>query len=148
MKKKIKKLINAIANSENAEEFIKFFNEEDFDVEDFDWVESVWGDHFQNTSENFFYFWTVDGLTKGIMSSIKEAIAKVDWKMTTSDEVDDRINEDTFYYMYDIDAIAADILIGGYKLGFISDYDILSYINETVGITLIIDTALNKKNTR
>ena len=141
MKKKIKKLINAIANSENAEEFIKFFNEEDFDVEDFDWVESVWEDHFQNTNENFFDFWTVDGLTKGIMSSIKEAIAKVDWKMTTSDEVDDIINEDTFYYMYDIDAIAADILIGGYKLGFISDYDIFSYINDTVGFRLIPVTA-------
>ena len=56
MKKKINKMIDAILRSENAEEFIKFFNEEDFDVEDFDWVESVWGDHFQNTSENFFYF--------------------------------------------------------------------------------------------
>lgn len=56
MKKKIKKLINAIANSENAEEFIKFFNEKDFDVEDFDWAESVWDDHFQNTNENFFIF--------------------------------------------------------------------------------------------
>lgn len=141
MKKKIKKLINAIANSENAEEFIKFFNEKDFDVEDFDWVESVWDDHFQNTSENFFYFWTVDGLTKEIMSSIEEAIAKVEWKIKISDEVDDIINEDTFYYMYDIDPIAADILIGGYKLGFISDYDILSYINDTVGFRLIPVTA-------
>ena len=146
MKKKIKKLINAIAHSENAEEFIKFFDEEDLD---FDVVEEVWDDHFQNTSENFFIFWTVDGLTKGIMSSIKEAIEEVDWKIKTSDEIDDIIDEDTFYYMYDIDPIAADILIGGYKLGVISDYDILSYINETVGITLIIDTDLKlKKNTR
>lgn len=146
MKKKIKKLINAIAHSENAEEFIKFFDEEDLD---FDVVEEVWDDHFQNTSENFFIFWTVDGLTKGIMSSIKEAIEEVDWKIKTSDEIDDIIDEDTFYYMYDIDPIAADILIGGYKLGVISDYDILSYINDTVGITLIIDTDLKlKKNTR
>ena len=146
MKKKIKKLINAIAHSENAEEFIKFFDEEDLD---FDVVEEVWDDHFQNTSENFFIFWTVDRCTKQIMSSIKEAIEEVDWKIKTSDEIDDIIDEDTFYYMYDIDPIAADILIGGYKLGVISDYDILSYINETVGITLIIDTDLKlKKNTR
>lgn len=135
MKKKIKKLINAIANSENAEEFIKFFDEEDLD---FDVVEEVWDDHFQNTSENFFAFWTVDRCTKQIMSSIKEAIAKVDWKIKTSDEIDDIIDEDTFYYMYDIDPVAADILIGGYKLGVISDYDIFSYINDTVGFRLII----------
>ena len=138
MKKKIKKLINAIANSENAEEFIKFFDEEDLD---FDVVEEVWDDHFQNTSENFFIFWTVDRCTKQIMSSIKEAIAEVDWKIKTSDEIDDIIDEDTFYYMYDIDPVAADILIGGYKLGVISDYDILSYINDTVGFSLIIDNA-------
>ena len=138
MKKKIKKLINAIANSENAEEFIKFFDEEDLD---FDVVEEVWDDHFQNTSENFFDFWTVESCTKSIMSSIKEAIAEVDWKMTTSDEIDDIIDEDTFYYMYDIDPVAADILIGGYKLGVISDYDIFSYINDTVGFRLIPVTA-------
>lgn len=40
-----------------------------------------------------------------------------------------------------INAIAADILIGGYKLGFISDYDIFSYINDTVGFRLIPVTA-------
>ena len=138
MKKKIKKLINAIANSENAEEFIKFFDEEDLDSYI---VESVWEEHFQNTNENFFDFWTVDSLTKQIMSSIKEAIAEVDWKMTTSDEIEDIIDEDTFYYMYEINPIAADILIGGYKLGFISDYDIFSYIENTVGFRLIPITA-------
>ena len=140
MKKKIKKLINAIANSENAEEFIKFFDEEDLDSY---MVESVWDEHFQNTNENFFDFWTVESCTKSIMSSIKEAIAEVDWKMTTSDEIEDIIDEDTFYYMYDIDPIAADILIGGYKLGFISDYDIFSYIDDTVGFRLIPVTAQN-----
>lgn len=132
MKKKIKKLINAIANSENAEEFIKFFDEEDLDSY---MVESVWEEHFQNTNENFFDFWTVDSLTKQIMSSIKEAIAEVDWKMTTSDEIEDIIDEDTFYYMYEINPIAADILIGGYKLGFISGDDILSYRNEVRVVT-------------
>ena len=132
MKKKIKKLINAIANSKNAEEFIKFFDEEDLDSY---MVESVWDEHFQNTNENFFDFWTVESCTKSIMSSIKEAIAEVDWKMTTSDEIEDIIDEDTFYYMYDIDPIAADILIGAYKLGLISGDDILSYRNEVRVVT-------------
>ena len=138
MKKEIKKLINAIANSENAEEFSKFYDVEDLD---FDLVESVWDDHFQNTNENFFDFWTVDSCTKSIMSSIKEAIAEVDWKMSTSDEIDDIIDEDTFYYMYEIDPVAADILIGGYKLGLISGDEIFSYIDETVGFRLIPITA-------
>lgn len=138
MKKKIKKLINAIANSENAEEFGKFFDVEDLD---FDAVEEVWDDHFQNINENFFAFWTVDGFTKQLMSEIKEAIAEVDWKMTTSDEIDDIINEDTFYYMYEENPVAADILIGAYKLGFLSDYDIFSYIDKTVGFRLIPITA-------
>lgn len=138
MEEKIKKLINAIANSENAEEFSKFYDVEDLD---FDLVESVWDDHFQNTNENFFDFWTVDSCTKSIMSSIKEAIAEVDWKMSTSDEIDDIIDEDTFYYMYEIDPVAADILIGGYKLGLISGDEIFSYIDKTVGFRLIPITA-------
>ena len=142
MERKIKKLINAIANSENAEEFSKFFDVEDLD---FDSVEEVWEDHFQNTNENFFDFWTVDSFTKLIMSSIKEAIAEVDWEISISDEIDDIIDviidEDTFYYMYEIDPVAADILIGGYKLGLISGYDIFSYIDKTVGFRLILITA-------
>lgn len=63
------------------------------------------------------------------MSSIKEAIAKVDWNELTSDDID----EDTFHYMYEIDPVAADILIGGYKLGLISGDEIFSYIGKTVG---------------
>ena len=136
MKKKIKKLINAIANSKNAEEFSKFF-----DVEDFDLVESVWEDHFQNTNENFFDFWTVDGFTKQIMSSIKEAFVKADLKISDDDEIDDIINEDTLYDLYEIDPVAADILIGAYKLGVISGYDIFSYISDTVGFRIIPHTA-------
>lgn len=123
MKKKINKMIDAILRSENAEEFSKFF-----DVEDFDLVEEVW-ENCKNLKEDCYCFCSVDSFFQSALTFIKVALAYAHWK------IDEEINEERLYDLYDINNIAADILIGAYKLGLISGDDILSYRNEVRVVT-------------
>ena len=123
MKKKINKMIDAILRSENAEEFSKFF-----DVEDFDLVEEVW-ENCKTLKEDCYYFCSVDSFFQSASTFIKVALAYAHWK------IDEEINEERLYDLYDINNIAADILIGAYKLGLISGDDILSYRNEVRVVT-------------
>lgn len=123
MKKKINKMIDAILRSENAEEFSKFF-----DVEDFDLVEEVW-ENCKTLKEDCYCFCSVDSFFQSALTFIKVALAYVHWK------IDEEINEERLYDLYDINNIAADILIGAYKLGLISGDDILSYRNEVRVVT-------------
>jgi len=123
MKKKINKMIDAILRSENAEEFSKFF-----DVEDFDLVEEVW-ENCKTLKEDCYCFCSVDSFFQSALTFIKVALAYAHWK------IDEEINEERLYDLYDINNIAADILIGAYKLGLISGDDILSYRNEVRVVT-------------
>lgn len=123
MKKKINKMIDAILRSENAEEFSKFFN-----VEDFDLVEEVW-ENCKTLKEDCYCFCSVDSFFQSALTFIKVALAYAHWK------IDEEINEERLYDLYDINNIAADILIGAYKLGLISGDDILSYRNEVRVVT-------------
>lgn len=123
MKKKINKMIDAILRSENAEEFSKFF-----DVEDFDLVEEVW-ENCKTLKEDCYCFCSVDSFYQSALTFIKVALAYAHWK------IDEEINEERLYDLYDINNIAADILIGAYKLGLISGDDILSYRNEVRVVT-------------
>lgn len=123
MKKEINKMIDAILRSENAEEFSKFF-----DVEDFDLVEEVW-ENCKTLKEDCYCFCSVDSFFQSALTFIKVALAYAHWK------IDEEINEERLYDLYDINNIAADILIGAYKLGLISGDDILSYRNEVRVVT-------------
>ena len=123
MKKEINKMIDAIVHSENVEEFSKFF-----DVEDFDLVEEVW-ENCQTLKKDCGYFCSVDSFFQSASTFIKVALAYAHWK------IDEEINEERLYDLYDINNIAADILIGAYKLGLISGDDILSYRNEVRVVT-------------
>ena len=123
MEKKINKMIDAILRSENAEEFSKFF-----DVEDFDLVEEVW-ENCKTLKEDCYCFCSVDSFFQSALTFIKVALAYAHWK------IDEEINEERLYDLYDINNIAADILIGAYKLGLISGDDILSYRNEVRVVT-------------
>ena len=123
MKKEINKMIDAIVHSENVEEFSKFF-----DVEDFDLVEEVW-ENCKTLKEDCGYFCSVDSFFQSALTFIKVALAYAHWK------IDEEINEERLYDLYDINNIAADILIGAYKLGLISGDDILSYRNEVRVVT-------------
>ena len=116
-------MIDAILRSENAEEFSKFF-----DVEDFDLVEEVW-ENCKNLKEDCYCFCSVDSFFQSALTFIKVALAYAHWK------IDEEINEERLYDLYDINNIAADILIGAYKLGLISGDDILSYRNEVRVVT-------------